>query len=533
VTATASAEREAHPSAGRPVDTGAPSTAAAFTAGAAVVGIVVLAEAPSVAGYVLGGASFTGTPTPAKYAADFAQHELWAKEMAQHGRFLVNLLTPERTPRGWFFSPLEFVLGVVERASGVPYGVLNVVLALLAAPALAVALVILARRAGLDRPLVPLLVALLAGSFQPLVLFIHRLGVPGWSHVSGVGGGTSPLSAGAWPYLPLAVLVLVLLARVDPARPGQAFRRAALALFLEALIYPFFVPALWLTGALWAFLVARVSGRRSVLTGFAWFTASAAAPMVYYALVLPRVDPEFERFSRLNHVPVLGVGGILTSLGLGLAALVGLPRLLRGNDGQRVLACFTIAAVVAFCLPRHPDRSHILYLNPLLVLAAFAAWWPVLRMHRPGRWHVLAGVATAGALVAAPYYYRPQVESLTPQAPPIFLDEGQRAAFAWLGRRHDDGVVLARSDISPWVAAKANHRVLVGHYLWTHDWEQRGREVDAIFDAGVDPLPVIRRFGVTWVLIDGERGVPAWIRGARPVARLGKTEIFSARALEP
>ena len=116
---------------------------------------------------------------------------------------------------------------------------------------------------------------------------------------------------------------------------------------------------------------------------------------------------------------------------------------------------------------------------------------------------------------------------------PISLDEGQRAAFAWLARRHDDGVVLARRDISPWVAAKASHRVLVGHYLWTHDWKERGLEVDAIFDVGVNPLPVIRRFGVTWVLIDGERGVPAWIRGARPVARFGKTEIFSAGALEP
>ena len=85
-----------------------------------VVGAVLVAEAPTVAGYVLGGSSFTGTPTPPKYAADFAQHELWAKEMAEHGRFLVNFLTPERTAHGWFFSPLEFVLGVAERASGVP-----------------------------------------------------------------------------------------------------------------------------------------------------------------------------------------------------------------------------------------------------------------------------------------------------------------------------------------------------------------------------------------------------------------------------
>jgi hypothetical protein len=109
--------------------------------------------------------------------------------MARHGRFLVNLLTPERTPHGWFFSPLEFALGLAERVTGLSYGVLNVVLALLAAPALAFGLVALARRAGLGRPLVPLHVALLAGSFQPLVLGLHRLGIPGWSHLSGMGGG--------------------------------------------------------------------------------------------------------------------------------------------------------------------------------------------------------------------------------------------------------------------------------------------------------------------------------------------------------
>ena len=82
----------------------------------------------------------------------------------------------------------------------------------------------------------------------------------------------------------------------------------------------------------------------------------------------------------------------------------------------------------------------------------------------------------AAAPVSAPYYYRPEVESLTPQAAPIFLDASDRGAFAWLRHRHDDGVVLARSDLSPWVAARAEHRVLVGHYLWTHDWQERRRE---------------------------------------------------------
>jgi hypothetical protein len=491
----------------------------------------VVAEAPSIAGYALGGASFTGSPTPAKYVPDFAQHELWAREMSRHGRFLVNLMTPEHTKPGWFFSPLEFVLGLAQRATGAPYGVMNIAAALVGGIALALVLRALAQRAGLERPGLPLLVALVAGSFQPLVLLAGRLGMPGTSHLAGVGGGTSPLSAGAWPYLPLAALVLLLLAGSKAAEPTGAFRRAGLALMAEAAIYPFFVPTLWLAGALYATVCARTLGWRRVFPGLAWFTALPAAPVVYYAVVLPRIDPEFARFSRLNHSPLLHPGGLVISLGLGLAAILGLGRLLRGNNAQRVLACFAMALLVALYLPRHPDRSHILYLDPLLVLGGFAAWKPFLDARRPGRWHVLAAAAVAAALVSGPYYFRPEITSLAPRVTPVFLNSGDRAAFSWLAQRHDGGGVLARSDLSPWVAARTGHRVLVGHYLWTHDWEDRSREVDKVFGSDTSPVPLIERFGVTWVLIDGERGTPAWARGVPVAARFDDATVLRARAV--
>jgi hypothetical protein len=100
--------------------------------------------------------------------------------------------------------------------------------------------------------------------------------------------------------------------------------------------------------------------------------------------------------------------------------------------------------------------------------------------------------------------------------------------MSWLKHRPGDGVVLARSDISPWVAARAGHRVLVGHYLWTRDWARRRREVDAAFDRGRDPQSLLVRFKVEWILLDRERGVPAWADGVRPVARFGETTILRA-----
>jgi hypothetical protein len=503
----------------------------ALEAVTAVVAVVVVAEAPSIAGYALGGASFTGSPTPAKYVPDFAQHELWAREMSQHGRFLANLLTPEHTKPGWFVSPLELVLGLAQRATGIPYGVVNILVAVLGGIALALVLRVLAQRAGLERPGLPLLVALVAGSFQPLVLLAERLDMPGTSHLAGVGGDSSALTAGAWPYLPLAALVLLLLAGSRGAEPTGAFRRAGLALLVEAAIYPFFAPTLWLAGALYAALCARTLGWRRVIRGFAWFTALPAAPVAYYAVVLPRIDPEFAHFSRLNHSPIFGPGGLVTSLGLGLGAILGLGSLLRGNDAQRVLACFALAFLVALYLPKHPDRSHILYLDPLLVLGAFAAWKPFLDARRTGRWHVVAAAAVAAALASGPYYFRSEIASLTPRVTPVFLTSGDRAAFSWLAQRDDGGAVLARSDLSPWVAARSDHRVLVGHYLWTHDWADRSREVDEVFDSDTSPVPLIERFGVTWVLIDRERGTPTWARGVPAAARFDDAMVLRATAV--
>ena len=498
---------------------------------AAVLAVVLLAEAPLIAGFALAGRNFTGSATAAKYVADSAQHELWADQMARHGRFLENLLTPERTRPGWFLNPLELALGLGERLTGLPYAVLNLGAELLVAPLLAVALVVLARRAGLRRPALPLLVALLAGSFQPLVLYAHDLGLRGWSHLSGVGVDNSPPSAGVWLILPLAVLTLIFLATPVRDDPTSGFRRAGVALGVETAIYPFLAPALWLTGAFYALLVSRRTGRRRVLPGLAWFTVLPLGPLLYYAVVLPRIDPEFERFSRLNYVPIFGLGSLVTSLGLGLATLLGLRRLLRGNEAQQVLGCAAVAVVVALYLPRHPDRSHILYLGPVLVIGAFAAWWPELSARPVGRWHALAAVAVAAALVSAPYYYRHRIEALVHRTAPAFLTTGDRAAFSWLARQHDGGVVLARTDIGPWVAARGRHRVIAGHYLWTHDWSDRRKEVDAVFDKSADPRPLIRRFGVTWVVIDTERGRPGWGRGLTPVRRFGSTLVLSARQL--
>jgi hypothetical protein len=85
--------------------------------------------------------------------------------------------------------------------------------------------------------------------------------------------------------------------------------------------------------------------------------------------------------------------------------------------------------------------------------------------------------------------------------------------------------------MGPWVAARGRHRVIVGHYLWTHDWSDRTKEVDAVFGKDADPRPLISRFGVTWVVIDTERGTPGWARRISPARRFDSTVVLAARQL--
>lgn len=497
---------------------------------AVIVLIVFVSILPSLAGYVLEppGLHFMGAAT---YTEDEAQHEAWATDMAAHVWYR-NLLTPEQTQRGWFFTPLELFLGLIQRATGVPYDLVGNAVWLACAPLLAFALMTLARRAGISRPGVAAATALLAGSFAPLV---RAAGAIGLYHQNAteiatmlsVGGDATPIFAGPSPYLFLAVLTLVALPS-DLHDPARGFRRAAIALCPLAAIYPFFVPTLWLTAGFVALLWAAALGWRTTLSGLGYLLVFSGAPMLYWS-VLPLIDSEYARFAGSDWRPLLSPACALITLGLGSGAIIGIPRLLRGNGYQQMLGCFTLAFITALYMPAHPWRSHIFYLSPILVIGAFAAWWPGFLHLAPRRW-ILAGLLVA-ATTSIPYYYARNVRGLLQFGPPTYLTSGDLAAIQWIASQPGSDVVLARWDLSPWVASRGHHRVIVGHYLWTHEYQRRRAEVEAIFQNGTDPRPLLRREHVRWVLIDGDRGLPVWARNIRPAARFDRTVILRAEEL--
>ncbi|HJY80205.1 MAG TPA: hypothetical protein VKK81_03875 [Candidatus Binatia bacterium] len=497
---------------------------------AVIVLIVFVSVAQVPAGYLLAppGLHFTGAPT---YAEDVSVHELYAAQMAAHLRYQ-NLMTPEPTPRGWFFHPLDAVMGLAQKATGIPFMALVSAVALASAPALAFGLMTMARRAGLDRPGVAAVIALLAGSFAPLV---HGAAMMGLIHgdiatVRSVGGDATPIFAGHSLYLVLVVFVLAALPMGDAQDPARGFRLAGILLFVLAAVYPFFIPTLWLTTGFCALLWARRWGWRPMLKGVGWLGVFSALPILYWA-VLPWVDSEYARFAAFSGRPLFSPLLTFVSLGLGSGAIIGIPRLLRANAYQQMLACFAAAFIVALYVPAHPWRSHIFYLSPMLVIGAIAAWWPMLlRLRRGLRW-ILVGGLLAAATASIPYYYARQVSGLAHFEPPTYLTSGDVAAIQWIAGQPGTDVVLARPDLSLWVASKGHHRVVVGNYYWTHEYGRRRAEVQAIFEDRADPRALLRAEQVAWVIIDEDRGLPAWARGVKPAARFDQTVVLRADRL--
>jgi hypothetical protein len=494
-----------------------------------IVLIIFCSAVPSLLGYLIEprGLQFTGSVTENQ---DLAAHEAYASEMAAHLTWQ-NLFTPEPTPRGLFVSPLDLFLGLIQRATGIPYMVLRFALAIACAPALAFSLMHLARSAGLSRPGAAAVVALLAGSFAPLVEGAYQLGLL-HDHkytvelVALIGTDATPTFIGAvqgaYIYLLLATLVLVVLPMGNNEDPGRGFRRAGVALSVMAMVYPYYVPTLGLTVLFCALLWGRTRGWKSMLKGMVWLGMWSGPPMMYWAM-LPYLDPEYARgFAVVNPLPLFSIPVTLVSIGLGAGAIIGIPWLLRGNAYQQMLACFAAAFVVALNLPVHPWRAHLFHLGPVLIIATLAVWWPkFLRLGRGPRWILVAGFLVA-AIGCGSRYIALEIPGLLRFAPPQYISTADVAAIQWIADQRRTDVVLARPDLSLFVAARGHHRVVVGHWSWTHQYEKRLVEVEAVFENGADPrslISLIEHEQVAWVLIDGDRGVPAWAVGVDPAAR--------------
>jgi hypothetical protein len=500
----------------------------------AAIGAIQLVELAMLAGGYIWrpkGSVFTGNVW---YAEDGAQHEMWAREMWVHV-FARNLLTPQPTSRSWFFSPLEWFYGGLRAITNVPYPVVTAVLGTLCVIPFVLGLIHLAWQTGVKRARICAVVAVFAGGFAPLVAGLRNLGL---LHVNGdvlhqalsVSSDATPGAVGLGVNQLLIVAVLVGLAWGAAGRM-KGFALAGIALAATAAVYPFYAPTLGVVTVVCLVLWRGSLGRERTTRAALWALVPAIPPFAYYAL-LPKIDSEFAHFQALNHQPIFSLKVLLLSFGVGLIALAGVPRLFRGGHIQQMFGVLAVTVLFFLFIPQTPWRSHLLHFSPFLVIGAFAAWEPVFerlgeRRRRIGVL-VVIGCMIAGA-AATPYYLWKMAHTEAQAEAPQFITSGEHDAITWLAERSGNDTVLAPSNVSPWVAAWASKRVVVGHFLWTHNYDANRRNVDAIY-AGVDPSRLIRQFGVKWILVD-TTSLPTWAHGLQPAAHFSGAEILDSAAV--
>jgi hypothetical protein len=346
-----------------------------------------------------------------------------------------------------------------------------------------------------------------------------------------VGGDAVPLHGLHLEFLLPAALVLVALPVGAEDRPARRWQWAGLGLFALGIAYPFLMPTLCIATGLYWLVVLRQHGWRSTFAGTPWL-ALGSTPMIYW-VVLPRIDNEYALFAANNWQPLFSPLIVALGLGLGVGAVFGVPTLMRGNASQQVLGCVTLAFLIALYVPVHPFRTHLFYLSPVLVISAAVAWSGALRGIWRASWRrfMIAAIVIA-AMISTPFYLVTQdVNGLIHHRLPAYMTTGDVAASQWLAKQPGTGLVLARADLSPWVAAIAQHRVMVGHTLWTHKYAAHREEVDAIFNEEADPISTLRANQVQWILIDKERGVPRWANGIAAVVTFDSAEVLSAASV--
>ncbi len=389
--------------------------------------------------------------------------------------------------------------------------------------------------------------------------------------------------------------VLRLSARAVTENSGRAAVASGLLLLILGNIHTYNVFAVHLALVLW--LAARLwSGTAHwgvVVRHYATIVA-ISVPSVIWAVYAAKADPAFmakgltptPAFRFLDYAAGYGLIGLLA---LGGAIFALLPRLRQvGHDAavSTLPICWALGNSLVLLIPVSFQRKMVEGLHlPLCILAGVAVAglteWLTRGLRRSGRLRE-AKERTALTVVAVGVACMPSNAFFVAQClgqvrnnnanlarvlqPPLFLDNGEAKALAWLGQNTTpDDVVLSSSFAGsylptygpgrPWVGHWAETLALVdsGHYVPPHaplrTWERLGRDpgvrlarfgdnlalVDTAFrpTSGEDLLRLLREYPVTMVYYgpweqamtaggheSGELGVAAWKAAASKVLQV-------------
>jgi hypothetical protein len=387
-----------------------------------------------------------------------------------------------------FLHPLYLAAGLVWRL-GVPLQAAFWALSLLAAPALALGALALARgclRGAGERGSAVLIGLFYMSPLVPLLAWTRAVG-PGRRFLLELPAGESMPAWQLWGYphsaVAVGMLALALAGAALIASPGAVSSPGRLAGIAAAAVL-----AAWLhpwQGAIFiAVAVVLVAQRRSwaLCRRLSVPVLAAAAPIVYEE-VLVRTDAAWHLDSVQNVAAHVPAWMLLVALApLVVPALAGAFALAAG-PWRTVLVAWPLIAIVIYLLtsefPYHALEGIAI---PLAVLAV-AGWRSLPRRVQLG-WLGAVAVAVV-VLPAAAFELTTLRDSLRSTAYSYYLTGSDHAALNYLEREPAPGGVLARYELGIAVPAFTGRRTWVGEFSWTPHFVTRVDQAEQFFQGGM------------------------------------------------
>jgi hypothetical protein len=431
--------------------------------------------------------------------------------------------------RAVLLNPLFLLGGLLWRA-GLALQAAFWALKLVAAPALALGAVALARRALPSSRAQAAAVVLALFYFSPLLPLLAWTGSIGaatrYELLLPVGESMPAWQLWGYPHAGVAIglgtaaligaVAVAHRARADRGPNVAVIAGASVAACLAAWLHP------WQGATVIAVLaVLAISGRSWRLARSLAIPAAAAALPLGYEAILPHVDRAWHVDSVRNAV---GQGPAWTLLAallpLAVPAAAGVRAVSRGPL-RTVLVAWPLAAVgVYWATDQFPYHALQGVSLPLAVLAV--AGWRTLRFRRAAAVGVL--MAAAATVPGAIYELRTFHDSQRAHAAPYWFTPGERAALSYLERDQVAGGVLARQYLGMAVPAFTGRRTWVGEWTWTPQFGARAALAEQLV-RGRMPAASARRL----VVASGARFVLEDCRAHAPLRRILGPLVGSAR----
>ncbi len=229
----------------------------------------------------------------------------------------------------------------------------------------------------------------------------------------------------------------------------------------------------------------------------AFITGLITAPVLLYMYLATQADPTLQQWSIQNQTPSPPLIDYL--IGYGLLIIAAIPGLRsiwqRRSNWDILLIVWIVLTIPMLYAPIPLQRRLSLGLHiPIALLAAYGLdrWIQAKRSRR---------IAMAVTCFTSAFLLFGFIAGATKHDPHVYLSSNESAALNWLETNaKSNDVVLASPDLSLFIPAFTDQRVVYGHPYETVNAEQRKKQVADFYSGQIDPASVLSADSVAYVL---------------------------------